>query len=222
VRNTAPSFTVIWLPVDWVRLYANSMSRRPGPAYSAYDGNGGALDGATVKNAEAGVRFDLLKSKLLVNVAGFAMRINDRPVNFGAAIQNLLVSPTGTTSTAPASAPSSKPPPTRRASTSRSTTSRCATCASTSAFSMNDVQIKEIAPFATPANPDPIRLAAQQRFVAAGGSSSRYLGKPSTDISKYTGTAFVRYEFNHGPSSKTPGSCSPRSTSANARRNSSP
>ncbi len=29
--------------------------------------------------------------------------------------------------------------------------------------------------------------------VAAGGSSSRYLGKPSNDISKYTGTGFVRY-----------------------------
>ena len=61
--------------------------------------------------------------------------------------------------------------------------------------SKNDVQIKEIAAFAAPANPDPIRLLAQQNFVNAGGSSSRYLGKPSTDISKYTGTAFVRYEF---------------------------
>jgi hypothetical protein len=72
VRNTAPSITAIWLPVDWVRLYANSMSAvDPGPAYSAYDGNGNPLDGATVKNAEAGVRFDLLKSKLLVNFAGF-------------------------------------------------------------------------------------------------------------------------------------------------------
>ena len=41
VRNTAPSVTAIWLPVDWVRLYANTMSAvDPGPAYSAYDGNG--------------------------------------------------------------------------------------------------------------------------------------------------------------------------------------
>jgi hypothetical protein len=62
--------------------------------------------------------------------------------------------------------------------------------------SMNDVQIKKIDPFADPANPDPVRLAAQKAFVAAGGSSSRYLGKPSTDISKLTGNAFVRYEFN--------------------------
>ena len=41
-----------------------------------------------------------------------------------------------------------------------------------------------------------MRLLAQQTFVAAGGSSSRYLGKPSTDISKYTGSAYLRYEFN--------------------------
>ena len=53
--------TAIWLPVDWVRLYANTMSSIDvGPAYSAYDGNGKALDGATVHNAEAGVRVDLL------------------------------------------------------------------------------------------------------------------------------------------------------------------
>lgn len=50
----------------------------------------------------------------------------------------------------------------------------------------------------TAANPDPLRLAAQQRFVAAGGSSSRYLGRPPTDIAKYSGTGFARYEFNQG------------------------
>ncbi|HEY1107450.1 MAG TPA: hypothetical protein VGE76_02420, partial [Opitutaceae bacterium] len=66
-------------------------------------------------------------------------------------------------------------------------------------LSSNDVQIKGIEPFAAPANPDPVRLAAQQRFVAAGGSSSRYLGRPSTDISKYTGTSFVRYELDRTP-----------------------
>jgi outer membrane receptor protein involved in Fe transport len=198
VRNTAPSFTVIWLPADWVRLYANSMSSIDvGPAYSAYDGNGGALAGATVNNAEAGIRFDLLKSKLLVNVVGFAMTDNDRPVSFGAAIQNLLVSPTGGINGSGFSA-----------FVKTSTESRgfdlkvdyipLRNLRFNVGVSMNDVQIKEIDPFATPANPDPIRLAAQQRFVAAGGSSSRYLGKPSTDISKYTGTAFVRYEFNQG------------------------
>jgi len=198
VRNTAPSFTVIWLPADWVRLYANSMSSIDvGPAYSAYDGNGGALAGATVNNAEAGIRFDLLKSKLLLNVVGFAMTDNDRPVNFGAAIQNLLVSPTGGVNGSGFGA-----------FVKTSTESKgfdlkvdyipLRNLRFNVGVSMNDVQIKEIEPFATPANPDPIRLAAQQRFVAAGGSSSRYLGKPSTDISKYTGTAFVRYEFNQG------------------------
>ncbi len=198
VRNTAPSFTVIWLPADWVRLYANSMSSIDvGPAYSAYDGNGGALAGATVNNAEAGIRFDLLKSKLLLNVVGFAMTDNDRPVNFGAAIQNLLVSPTGGVNGSGFGA-----------FVKTSTESKgfdlkvdyipLRNLRFNVGVSMNDVQIKEIEPFATPANPDPSRLAAQQRFVAAGGSSGRYLGKPSTDISKYTGAAFVRYEFNQG------------------------
>jgi hypothetical protein len=196
VRNTAPSFTAIWLPVDWVRLYANSMSAvDPGPAYSAYDGNGVPLDGATVKNAEAGLRLDLLKSKLLVNLAGFSMSDKDRPVNFGAAIQNLLIAPTGTTNGSGFGA-----------FVKTSTDSKgldlkidyipLRNLRFNLGISKNDVQIKEIAPFATPANPDPVRLLAQQNFVNAGGSSSRYLGKPSTDISKYTGTAYVRYEFN--------------------------
>ncbi len=198
VRNTAPSFTVIWLPVDWIRLYANSMSALdPGPAYSAYDGNGKALTAAAVSNAEAGVRFDLFKSKLLVSLVGFKLTDEDRPVNFGAAIQNLLVSPTGGVNGSGFGA-------------------FVNTTTESSGFdvkvdyvplrnlrfnvgvSKNDVQIQEIEPFATPANPDPVRLAAQQRFIAAGGSSGRYLGKPSTDISKYTGTAFVRYEFQQG------------------------
>ena len=196
VRNTSPSFTVIWLPVDWIRLYANSMSSIDvGPAYSAYDGNGNPLDGATVKNIEAGLRLDLFKSKLLFNLAAFGMSDKDRPVNFGAAIQNLLVSPTGTVNGSGFSA-----------FVKTSTDSKGAdlkidyvpvrNLRFNVGVSANDVQIKKIEPFATPANPDPVRLHAQQNFVAAGGSSARYLGKPSTDISKYTGIAFVRYEFN--------------------------
>lgn len=199
VRNTAPSVTAIWLPVHWVRLYANTMSAvDPGPAYSAYDGNGRPLDGATITNREAGVRFDLLQSQLLVSLAGFRMADTDRPVNFGAAIQNLLISPTGTVNGSGFSA-------------------FVRTSTESEGFDLkvdylplrhlrlnlglarNKVAITAIEPFAEPANPDPVRLAAQQRFVAAGGSSSRYLGKPSTDISKYTGTTFARYEFTRGP-----------------------
>ena len=118
-------------------------------------------------------------------------------MNFGAAIQNLLVSPTGGVNGSGFGA-----------FVKTSTESKgfdlkvdyipLRNLRFNVGVSMNDVQIKEIEPFATPANPDPIRLAAQQRFVAAGGSSGRYLGKPSTDISKYTGAAFVRYEFNQG------------------------
>ena len=196
VRNTSPSVTAIWLPVDWVRFYANSMSSIDvGPAYSAYDGNGVPLAGATVNNGEAGVRLDLFKSKLLLNLAAFTMTDKDRPVSFGAAIQNLLVSPTGTLNGSGFGA-----------FVKTSTDSKgfdlkvdyipLRNLRFNVGVSMNDVQIKEIEPFAAPANPDPVRLQAQKNFVAAGGSSSRYLGKPSTDISKYTGSAFVRYEFN--------------------------
>ena len=196
VRNTSPSFTAIWLPIDAVRFYANSMSSIDvGPAYSAYDGNGVPLAGATVHNAEAGVRVDLFKSKLLVSLAGFAMTDQDRPVSFGAATQNLLVSPTGTLNGSGFGA-----------FVKTSTDSKgfdlkvdyipLRNLRFNVGISSNDVQIKEIEPFATPANPDPVRLLAQQTFVAAGGSSSRYLGKPSTDISKYTGSAYLRYEFN--------------------------
>ena len=123
------------------------------------------------------------------------MSDKDRPVNFGAAIQNLLIAPTGTVNGSGFGA-----------FVKTSTDSKgfdlkvdyipLRNLRFNVGVSENDVQIKEIAPFATPANPDPVRLLAQQNFVNAGGSSSRYLGKPSTDISKYTGTAFVRYEFN--------------------------
>ena len=170
----------------------------PGPAYSGYDGNGKALTAAAVKNAEAGIRFDLMKSKLQLNLVAFTMQDRDRPVNYGAAIQNLLVAPTGTTNGSGFGA-----------FVNTGTDSKgfdfkvdyipLRNLRFNVGISENDVKIVQIDPFVTPANPDPVRLGAQQRFVAAGGSSSRYLGKPSTDIAKYSGTGFVRYEFNQGP-----------------------
>ena len=198
VRNTAPSATIIWLVNDTIRLYANSMSALdPGPAYSGYDGNGKALTAARVKNAEAGIRFDLFKSKLLLNLVAFSMQDRDRPVNYGAAIQNLLVAPTGTANSSGFGA-----------FVNTGTDSKgfdfkadyipLKNLRINLGISQNNVKIVQIEPFATPANPDPTRLAAQQRFVAAGGSSSRYLGKPSTDIAKYSGTGFIRYDFNQG------------------------
>jgi len=198
VRNTAPSATVIYLINDWIRVYANTMSALdPGPAYSGYDGNGKALTAARVKNGEAGVKFDLLKNKLLLNVVAFAMQDRDRPVSYGAAIQNLLVSPTGTTNGSGFGS-----------FVNTGTDSKgydvkidyipLRNLRINLGFSQNDVRIVQIEPFATPANPDPTRLAAQQRFIAAGGTSSRYLGRPPTDIAKYSGTGFLRYEFNEG------------------------
>ena len=198
VRNTAPSATIIYLINDWIRIYANTMSALdPGPAYSGYDGNGKALTAARVKNGEAGVKFDLLKNKLILNLVAFSMQDRDRPVSYGAAIQNLLVSPTGTTNGSGFSS-----------FVNTGTDSKgydvkidyipLRNLRINLGFSQNDVKIVQIEPFATPANPDPTRLAAQQRFVAAGGASTRYLGRPPTDIAKYSGTGFVRYEFNQG------------------------
>ena len=198
VRNTAPSATVIWLVNDSVRVYANTMSALdPGPAYSGYDGNGKALTAAAVQNAEAGVKFDLIKNKLLLNLVAFTLQDRDRPVNYGAALQNLLVAPTGTNNGSGFGA-----------FVNTGTDSKgfdlkldyipLRNLRINLGFSQNDVKIVQIDPFVTAANPDPLRLAAQQRFVAAGGSSSRYLGRPPTDIAKYSGTGFARYEFNQG------------------------
>jgi len=198
VRNTAPSATIIWLVNDSIRVYANTMSALdPGPAYSGYDGNGKALTAAAVQNAEAGVKFDLIKNKLLLNLVAFTLKDRDRPVNYGAAIQNLLVAPTGTNNGSGFGA-----------FVNTGTDSKgfdlkldyipLRNFRINLGFSQNDVKIVQIEPFATPSNPDPLRLAAQQRFVAAGGSSSRYLGRPPTDIAKYSGTGFARYEFNQG------------------------
>lgn len=199
VHNSSPSITVIWLANDWLRLYVNSMSALdPGPAYSGYDGNGKALTAAAVKNAEAGVRLDLFKSKLLLNVVGFTMQDRDRPVNYGAAIQTCWWRPPARP-TARASGRSSTRAPTRRAFDLKVDYIPLRNLRINVGFSQNDVKIVQIDPFATPANPDPVRLAAQQRFVAAGGSSSRYLGKPSTDIAKYSGTGFIRYQIATGP-----------------------
>ncbi len=198
VRNTAPSFTAIWLPLEWLRVYGNSMSSIDvGPAYSAYDGNGTPLAGAVVNNMEGGVRLDLFQSKLLVNLVGFTMSDNDRPVNFGAAVQNLLVAPTGTTNGSGFGA-FVKTTTESQGFDLKIDYVPMRNLRFNVGVSKNDVRITTIEPFAEPANPDPLRLAAQQRFVNAGGSSSRYLGKPSTDISKYTGAAFVRYEVSQG------------------------
>ena len=198
VRNTAPSATIIWLVNDSIRVYANTMSALdPGPAYSGYDGNGKALTAAAVQNAEAGVKFDLIKNKLLLNLVAFTLQDRDRPVSYGAALQNLLVAPTGTNNGSGFGA-----------FVNTGTDSKgfdikldyipLRNFRINLGFSQNDVKIVQIDPFVTAANPDPLRLAAQQRFVAAGGSSSRYLGRPPTDIAKYSGTGFARYEFNQG------------------------
>lgn len=198
VRNTAPSATIIWLVNDSVRVYANTMSALdPGPAYSGYDGNGTALTAAAVQNAEAGVKFDLIKNKLLLNLVAFTLQDRDRPVSYGAALQNLLVAPTGTNNGSGFGA-----------FVNTGTDSKgfdvkldyipLRNFRINLGVSQNDVKIVQIDPFVTAANPDPLRLAAQQRFVAAGGSSSRYLGRPPTDIAKYSGTGFARYEFNQG------------------------
>jgi hypothetical protein len=169
----------------------------PGPAYSGYDGNGKALTAAAVQNAEAGVKFDLIKNKLLLNLVAFTLQDRDRPVSYGAALQNLLVAPTGTNNGSGFGA-----------FVNTGTDSKgfdikldyipLRNFRINLGFSQNDVKIVQIDPFVTAANPDPLRLAAQQRFVAAGGSSSRYLGRPPTDIAKYSGTGFARYEFNQG------------------------
>jgi hypothetical protein len=198
VRNTAPSATIIWLVNDSIRVYANTMSALdPGPAYSGYDGNGKALTAAAVQNAEAGVKFDLIKNKLLLNLVAFTLQDRDRPVNYGAALQNLLVAPTGTNNGSGFGA-----------GVNTGTDSKgfdvkldyipLRNFRINLGFSQNDVKIVQIDPFVTAANPDPLRLAAQQRFIAAGGSSNRYLGRPPTDIAKYSGTGFARYEFNQG------------------------
>ncbi|PAW63919.1 MAG: hypothetical protein B9S34_13570 [Opitutia bacterium Tous-C1TDCM] len=130
-------------------------------------------------------------------LVGFKLTDNDRPVNFGAAIRNLLVSPAGGVNGSGFGA------------FVNTTTESSGFDAKVDyvplrhlrfnvGVSKNDVQIRKIEPFAAPANPDPVRLAAPQRFIAAGGGSGRYLGKPSTDIPKYPGTAFVRCEFQQG------------------------
>lgn len=199
IKNSAPSVTAIWLPADWVRLYANAMSALDqGAAYSSYDGNGKPLTASVITNHEVGLRFDLFKSKLLLNLVAFTMKDRDRAVTYGAAIQNLLVSPSGNNNGSGFGA-----------AVNTGTDSQgfdfkvdyvpLRNLRFNFGVSKNDVKIVQIAPYATPANPDPLRLAAQQRFVAAGGDSSDYLGRPSTDISKYTGAAFVRYEIDRGP-----------------------
>ncbi|MDP3070356.1 MAG: TonB-dependent receptor [Opitutaceae bacterium] len=63
-------------------------------------------------------------------------------------------------------------------------------------FTQNHARITAIAPFAEPANPNPTFLAAQQRFLAAGGNARSYIGTSPEDLSKLTGTGYVRYEFS--------------------------
>ena len=199
VKNGAPSATGIWLPNDSFRLYVSAMSALdPGPAYSGYDGNGVPLTAPVVNNREIGARFDLFSSKLLLNVAAFTMNDNDRPVSYGAAIQNLLTSPTGTANSSGFGAfvnTTSK----SKGFDVKADYTPIRNLRFNLGVTENDVSITKIDPFATPANPDAVRLAAQQRFVAAGGSSQRYLGKPPTDISKLTGAGFVRYQLSNGP-----------------------
>jgi outer membrane receptor protein involved in Fe transport len=199
VRNTAPSATIIWMPNSNIRLYVNAMSALdPGPSYSGYDGNGVPLNAAQVTNSEAGIKLDVLNNKLLFNLAAFKMQDKDRPINYAGAIQNLVTA----------------------AGSGATLTSGFGSFVKTSTnskgfdlkvdyipvknlrfnfgISENDAIVVAIDPFVTPNNPNPTYLAAQQQYVANGGSSSKYLGRPSNDISKYTGSGFIRYDVRSG------------------------
>ncbi len=199
VRNTSPSATIIWMPNSNVRLYANAMSALdPGPSYSGYDGNGVPLNAAQVRNTEAGIKLDMLDNKLLFNLSAFKMSDKNRPVNYAGAIQNLVTAAgSGATLTSGFGA-----------FVKTNTDSKgfdlkvdyipVKNLRFNFGVSENNAIIVAIDPFVTPNNPNPTYLAAQQQYVANGGSSSKYLGRPATDISKYTGTGFVRYDFKSG------------------------
>ncbi len=200
VRNTAPSATLIWLPNSSVRLYANAMSALdPGPSYSGYDGNGVPLNAAQVTNAEAGIKLDVLKDTLLANLSVFKMEDKNRPVSYGAAIQNLLFAAgSGATLTSGFGA-FVKTTTDSKGFDLKLDYLPTKNLRLNVGVSENNAIIVAIDPFVTPNNPNPTFLAAQKQFVANGGSSSKYLGQPATDISKYTGTGYLRYDFTSGP-----------------------
>jgi hypothetical protein len=167
----------------------------PGPAYSGYDGNGEPLSAAEVSNAEVGLRFDLLKNKLLFTGAAFRSTRENNPVNMAAAIQNLAFA----------------------RSNGATLTSGFGAFVNTSfesegfdlkldyivtpelrlnvGVTRNDAYFTQLDPFVEPNNPNPLFLAAQQRFVAAGGSAQSFVGTRPDDLSKYTGAGFIKYDF---------------------------
>jgi len=199
VRNTAPSATLIWMPNSLVRLYANAMSALdPGPSYSGYDGNGVPLNAAQVTNAEAGIKLDVLNNKLLFNFSAFKMEDKDRPISYAGAIQNLVTAAgSGATLTSGFGA-FVKTTTDSKGFDLKVDYIPVQNLRINFGVSENNAIVVAIDPFVTPNNPNATYLAAQKQYIANGGSSSKYLGKPSTDISKYTGSGFVRYDFRSG------------------------
>ena len=200
VRNTAPSATLIWMPNSFVRLYANAMSALdPGPSYSGYDGNGVPLNAAQVTNAEAGIKLDVLNNKLLLNFSTFKMEDKDRPISYAGAIQNLVTAAgSGATLTSGFGA-FVKTTTNSKGFDLKVDYLPVQNLRINFGVSENNAIVAAIDPFVTPNNPNATYLAAQKQYIANGGSSSKYLGRPSTDISKYTGSGFVRYDFRSGP-----------------------
>lgn len=196
VKSRAPSGTIIWLPENRMRVYFNAMAAvDPGPAYSGYDGDGNPLTAAEVANMELGLRLDILRNKLLFTGAVFRSERQNNPVNIAAAIQNLpFARGTGATLTSGFGA---------FVNTSFKSEGFDAKLdyivtpelRLNVGVTRNDAYFTALDPFVEPANPNPQFLAAQQRFIAAGGSAQSFVGTRPDDLSKYTGAGYIRYEF---------------------------
>ena len=201
IRRSAPNGTVIWLPRDDIRLYANAQSvTDPGPSYSARDGNGIPLTAPVYTNHEVGMRLEEFSNKLLFDVSVFRMTVKTLPVAVGNAIQNQTINfQNGQTITS------------GFGNNAQINTSQVSSGYELKldylplsnlrihvGFTKADVRITGVSPFVTPANPNPVILAAQQAYVAAGGNDNAYIGTNPTDVSKYTGNGYVRYDFRSG------------------------
>jgi hypothetical protein len=140
----------------------------------------------------------MLNNKLLFNLSAFKMSDKNRPVSYAGAIQNLATAAgSGATLTSGFGA-FVKTDTNSKGFDLKVDYIPVKNLRINFGVSENNAIIVGIDPFVTPNNPNPTYLAAQQQYVTNGGSSSKYLGRPATDISKYTGTGFVRYDFKSG------------------------
>lgn len=190
-RHGRPSINASYRLTPEISVYTNfSKAFSPGDSNLAVDGNGIPLKIKTGNNQEYGIKAELWERKVWATAAVFQNTVfNDRYANVPFAYNNMVTSTTGFQADVQMD--------TRAKGVELKLDWRA-----TKAWIVNanlqvmDREVVRVDPLVTPNHPNATIRAAQ--LAAKPRDASIYLGRNTTNTSKYMMRAFSKYEFHDG------------------------